>query len=104
MCIRDRYNGFKSLTKSGIRNMSPKDYQDFCNAYPTLPVSENSELPVFDRHMWLSWACVRNTEILCDLVSFLDEDEYKNSGDDVKIDVYKRQEPVDMRGKMYGKQ
>lgn len=79
------YNGFKSLTKSGIRNMSPKDYQDCCNAHPTLPVSENSELPVFDRHMWLSWACVRNTEILCDLVSFLDEDEYKNSGDDVKI-------------------
>ena len=79
------YNGFKSLTKSGIRNMSPKVYQDYCNAHPTLPVSENSELPVFDRHMWLSWACVRNTEILCDLVSFLDEDEYKNSGDDVKI-------------------
>lgn len=79
------YNGFKSLTKSGIRNMSPKDYQDCCNAHPTLPVSEKSELPVFDRHMWLSWACVRNTEILCDLVSFLDEDEYKNSGDDVKI-------------------
>lgn len=79
------YNGFKSLTKSGIRNMSPKDYQDCCNAHPTLPVSENSELPVFDRHTWLSWACVRNAEILCDLVSFLDEDEYKNSGDDVKI-------------------
>ena len=79
------YNGFKSLTKSGIRNMSPKDYQDYCNAHPTLLVSENSELPVFDRHIWLSWACVRNAEILCDLVSFLDEDEYKNSGDDVKI-------------------
>lgn len=79
------YNGFKSLTKSGIRNMSPKDYQDCCNAHPTLLESENTELPVFDRHMWLSWACVRNTEILCDLVSFLDEDEYKNSGDDVKI-------------------
>lgn len=79
------YNGFKSLTKSGIRNMSPKDYQDYCNAHPTLLVSENSELPVFDRHIWLSWACVRNAEILCDLVSFLDEDEYKNSGDDEKI-------------------
>ena len=79
------YNGFKSLTKSGIRNMSPKDYQDCCNAHPTLLESENTELPVFDRHMWLSWACVRNAEILCDLVSFLDEDEYKNSGDDVKI-------------------
>lgn len=79
------YNGFKSLTKSGIRNMSPKDYQDCCNAHPTLLVSENLELPVFDRHTWLSWACVRNAEILCDLVSFLDEDEYKNSGDDVKI-------------------
>lgn len=79
------YNGFKSLTKSGIRNMSPKDYQDCCNAHPTLLESENTELPVFDRHIWLSWACVRNAEILCDLVSFLDEDEYKNSGDDVKI-------------------
>lgn len=79
------YNGFKSLTKSGIRNMSPKDYQDYCNAHPTLLVSEKSELPVFDRHIWLSWACVRNAEILCDLVSFLDEDEYKNSGDDEKI-------------------
>lgn len=79
------YNGFKSLTKRGIRNMSPKDYQDYCNAHPTLLVSENSELPVFDRHIWLSWACVRNAEILCDLVSFLDEDEYKNSGDDEKI-------------------
>ena len=79
------YNGFKSLTKSGIRNMSPKDYQDYCKAHPTLLVSENSELPVFDRHIWLSWACVRNAEILCDLVSFLDEDEYKNSGDDEKI-------------------
>ena len=79
------YNGFKSLTKSGIRNMSPKDYLDYCNAHPTLLVSENSELPVFDRHIWLSWACVRNAEILCDLVSFLDEDEYKNSGDDEKI-------------------
>ena len=79
------YNGFKSLTKSGIRNMSPKDYQNYCNARPTLLVSENSELPVFDRHIWLSWACVRNAEILCDLVSFLDEDEYKNSGDDEKI-------------------
>lgn len=79
------YNGFKSLTKRGIRNMSPKDYQDYCNDHPTLLVSENSELPVFDRHIWLSWACVRNAEILCDLVSFLDEDEYKNSGDDEKI-------------------
>lgn len=79
------YNGFKSLTKSGIRNMSPKDYQECCNAHPTLLESENTELPVFDRHIWLSWACVRNAEILCDLVSFLDEDEYKNSGDDVKI-------------------
>ena len=79
------YNGFKSLAKSDIRNMSPKDYQDYCNAHPSLLVSENTELPVFDRHIWLSWACVRNAEILCDLVSFLDEDEYKNSGDDVKI-------------------
>ena len=79
------YNGFKSLTKSGIRYMSPKDYQDYCKAHPTLLVSENTELPVFDRHIWLSWACVRNSEILCDLVSFLDEDEYKNSGDDEKI-------------------
>lgn len=79
------YNGFKSLTKSGIRYMSPKDYQDYCKAHPTLLVSENTELPVFDRHIWLSWACVRNAEILCDLVSFLDEDEYKNSGDDEKI-------------------
>ena len=33
----------------------------------------------------MSWACVRNAEILCDLVSFLDEDEYKTSGDNVKI-------------------
>lgn len=79
------YNGFKSLAKSDIRNMSPKDYQDYCNAHPSLLVSENNGLPVFDRHIWLSWACVRNAEILCDLVSFLDEDEYKNSGDDVKI-------------------
>lgn len=79
------YNGFKSLAKSDIRNMSPKDYQDYCNAHSSLLVSENTELPVSDRHIWLSWACVRNAEILCDLVSFLDEDEYKNSGDDVKI-------------------
>lgn len=79
------YNGFKSLAKSDIRNMSPKDYQDYCNAHSSLLVSENTELPVSDRHIWLSWACIRNAEILCDLVSFLDEDEYKNSGDDVKI-------------------
>ena len=79
------YNGFKALAKSDIRNMSPKDYQDYCNAHSSLLVSENTELPVSDRHIWLSWACVRNAEILCDLVSFLDEDEYKNSGDDVKI-------------------
>lgn len=79
------YNGFKSLAKSDIRNMSPKDYQDYCNAHSSLLVSENTELPVSDRHIWLSWACVRNAEILCDLVAFLDEDEYKNSGDDVKI-------------------
>lgn len=79
------YNGFKLLAKSDIRNMSPKDYQDYCNAHPSLLESENTDLPVFDRHTWLSWACVRNAEILCDLVSFLDEDEYKNSGDDVKI-------------------
>ena len=79
------YNGFKSLAKSDIRNMSPKDYLDYCNAHSSLLVSENTELPVFDKHIWLSWACVRNAEILCDLVSFLDEDEYKNSGDDVKI-------------------
>ena len=79
------YNGFKLLAKSDIRNMSPKDYQDYCNAHPSLLESENTDLPVFDRHTWLSWACVRNVEILCDLVSFLDEDEYKNSGDDVKI-------------------
>lgn len=65
--------------------MSPKDYQDYCNAHPSLLEFENTGLPVFDRHIWLSWACVRNAEILCDLVSFLDEDEYKNSGDDVKI-------------------
>ena len=79
------YNGFKLLAKSDIRNMSPKDYQNYCNAHPSLLESENTELPVFDKHIWLSWACVRNAEILCDLVSFLDEDEYKNSGDDVKI-------------------
>lgn len=79
------YNGFKLLAKSDIRNMSPKDYLDYCNAHPSLLESENTELPVFDKHMWLSWACVRNAEILCDLVSFLDEDEYKTSGDDVKI-------------------
>lgn len=79
------YNGFKSLAKSDIRNMSPKDYQDYCNAHPSLLEFENTGLPVFDKHIWLSWACVRNAEILCDLVSFLDEDEYKNSGDDVKI-------------------
>lgn len=79
------YNGFRLLAKSDIRNMSPKDYQDYCNAHPSLLESENTELPVFDKHIWLSWSCVRNAEILCDLVSFLDEDEYKNSGDDVKI-------------------
>ena len=79
------YNGFRLLAKSDIRNMSPKDYQDYCNVHPSLLESENTELPVFDKHIWLSWSCVRNAEILCDLVSFLDEDEYKNSGDDVKI-------------------
>ena len=44
------YNGFKSLTRSGIRYMSPKDYQDYCKAHPTLLVSENTEFPVFDRY------------------------------------------------------
>lgn len=79
------YNGFKLLAKGDIRNMSPKDYLDYCNTHQSLLAAENTELPVLDKHIWLSWACVRNAEILCDLVSFLDEDEYKNSGDDVKI-------------------
>ena len=79
------YNSFKLLSGNTIRNMSPKDYQDYCNAHQILIASENTHVSSFDKHGWLSWSCVRNAEILCDLISFLDEDEYKTSGDDVKI-------------------
>ena len=40
------YNGFKLLAKGDIRNMSPKDYLDFCNTHQSLLAAENTELPV----------------------------------------------------------
>lgn len=79
------YNGFKQLSCSTIRNISPKDYQNYCNTHQSLLISDNVTSSAYDNHKWMSWACVRNAEILCDLVSFLDEDEYKTSGDNVKI-------------------
>lgn len=78
------YQGFRLLSEGTIRNLSPKDYLDYCKNNQTI-ISYNDKHRDYDKHSWLSWVCVRNAEILCDLVSFLDEDEYKTTGEDVKM-------------------
>ena len=78
------YQGFRSLVGGKIRNMSTKDYSNYCKSNPTI-ISSDDNQEEYDKHGWLSWVCVRNAEILCDMVSFLDEDEYKTTGEDVKM-------------------
>lgn len=75
------YRRFRKLAESSVRNDEEKEFRLKCKATSTVANSE--KVKDYTKHEWLSWACVRNVEILDDLISFLDEDEYKSGGSDI---------------------
>lgn len=75
------YYRFRQLTESSVRNDEEQEFELKKNAKSSIVNSD--KVKDYTKHEWLSWACVRNVEILDDLISFLDEDEYKAGGSDI---------------------
>lgn len=76
------FHRFHLLTESSVRNEMEEEFN--LRYKPKSSVIENVKKDKdYTKHEWLSWACVRNVEILDDLISYLDEDEYKAGGSDI---------------------
>lgn len=76
------HSAFRFFTGTDMRFDKSGDYK---HKIASMPVGYAYNQDEDTRHRFISWAAIRNYEVLADLVSFMDEQEYRGTGDDIAI-------------------
>lgn len=76
------HSAFRYYTGTNMRTDKSGDYK---RNITSNPIEYNYVKTGDTKHRWTSWAGIRNYEVLSDLISFLDEKEYRNEGDDINV-------------------